>query len=191
MAKPYTTCKGTIAAKPSGAYKKDTGTIMFAGTVGSRWNANNDISTLPGSVKVPGPETLATIAAGTDTRCTFQPLSSGDWLKIRPDRFVITRVTTKLANVANTALQSGANASYRRSINRTPDTYDSVVCTSWNWVTGQPATAINYSRPYKSIDGTTSKIDNVAFPTRAIPGELTLSQTGSTPTNKDYSAKNT
>ena len=134
---------------------------------------------------VPAPETLATIAGGTDTRPTFKPYSAGNFAKMVAGDYIIRGVTTKLAGVSgNNQIKFGSDFG-RKSIHFT-ENRTTTFLSVWTWTAdkdGQPTytfTVVNRGAYFQN--------DDAAKPTRAIPGEFTFMETGATPTNKDYPA---
>jgi len=137
-----------------------------------------------GSV-VPGPETLATIAAGTDTKSTFKAYSAGNFAKMVAGDYIIRGVTTKLAGVANNNQIKFGSDFGRKSIHFSENRTTSFLY-AWTFTAnkdGQPTFATTYTNR-----GAYFQNDDAARPTRAIPGEFTYMETGNEATNKDYSA---
>lgn len=187
-----TTVKGTIDKKPSGSTVNKGGTIVKAGnyTSGNITQSIDfdkiDLHTGVHGSKVAGPETDTTIADGTDTKGTYQPLSTGTFAyKMTAGNFVVRRVATTLSGVASSVLYSGASDwGGRKSIHKI-EQVRTLKQSTWNWITGQ-ATTNTVEINYAGISGTT---DNAARPSRSVPGELVYMETGYTPTQADYSAK--
>lgn len=140
-----------------------------------------------GSV-VPGP---ATRGDSAPTIGAQEIRSSGNWGKTVAGSYVMRLVTTTLAGLANTALQSPASNSNEYRPIRLRESQRSITYGIWNLLTNQPATAVSHQFGFYSLsagDLATSSVDNAAYPTRTIPGELTYLATGTTPTNADYKA---
>jgi len=106
-------------------------------------------------------------------------------------QFLIRTVASKVNNVSNTVLQSGASdKAGRRAINPIVKTHDYNI-TSINYVTGI-ATKHGSAGAVKNFvqsDGSTAASDDAANPTRAIPGELVYMYGALTPKQDDYKAK--
>jgi len=107
-------------------------------------------------------------------------------------QFLIRTVASKVNNVSNTVLQSGASdKAGRRAINPIVKTHDYRI-TSINYVTGI-ATKHGSAGAVKNFvqtgDGSTAASDDAANPTRAIPGELVYMHGSLTPKQDDYKAK--
>lgn len=121
------------------------------------------------------------LASGIDRLPAKQ---AGNFGKMVAGVYTIMRVSTTLAGLADTTLQTGAGNFGRRSINYNESNYTlHAVSSSWNYVTG----AFLTSPPPVSNDDFGN--DNAARPTRAIPGELQYQEGSNTPLQKDYAAK--
>jgi hypothetical protein len=167
--------------------RNDGGTVVFAGAAaGSRVTNSPDYTEMAGAKPVPGskvagPETNATIAAGTDTKGTFAPISSGKFAEQEATKYVIRTAQTRLAQ---TAYANGVFAGADWGNVRYPQPKESVRTihiTDWSYITGTATVA-----------GTTTDsfgTDQAARPTRSVPGELVYLATGKTPTQADYPAK--
>ncbi len=150
------------------------GTSGGAGTYGSQVRAVTGTKWKPGIQSAKGSGALA-----------YQPGSNDP-------QFLIRGYSTKVNNVSNTVLQSGASdKSGRRAINPIVKTHDYNI-TSINYVTGI-ATKHGSAGAVKNFvqtgDGSTAASDDAANPTRAIPGELVYMHGSLTPKQDDYKAK--
>jgi len=129
---------------------------------------------------VKGPETDATIAAGTDSKGVYQPLT-GDYAKTRAEQYVVQGATTK---IAGQAYANGVFTNADKGFGRYPQPIESrrtIHISDWSYITGAA-----------TITGVTNDSfgsDNAARPTRSIPGELVVMRTGKTPTQSDYAEK--
>lgn len=119
---------------------------------------------------------------------------------------VIVRVTTDIANVANTTLQAGAsNSAQSPSINQAGEIEVKLYKTAirngdWNPTTapwgGTPVTVAqsggwNISAGVdNSVTLIASGTDDAANPTQAVPGELAYMDGDSDPTQDEYEARN-
>lgn len=155
--------------------------------------------------KMPDPETNVDIDAGNATRAVYKPYNPGNYATMVRGEYVIHGYSTKLCGVANTAIQSGASGSNgRRSIHKTIR-IRTVHLSQFTFAAASGTDAygnrkvtmgVTYTRSAKLYDnsvaiGNTNGIgpDDAATPTRAIPGEFILLETGKTPTLKDYPAR--
>lgn len=136
--------------------------------------------------KVAGPETDATIAANTDSKGTYKPYSAGTFsYALSATHWLIKNACTQLSGVTNDALLfTSADTGTRKAISRT-EQYRTLHQSVWDWTTGTAGTT-SVTLDYAGISGTT---DHAARPTRLVPGELVILETGKTPTYKDYAAK--
>lgn len=178
--------------KGSGVKKNNGGTVAYGGNVSSSgpitqalaFTTLNFRSGLAGS-QIPSAETDDTIAAGTDTAGVYKPLSGGTYaFRMQPGKYLMRGYSTTISGTTNTVLQSGASCYARKSIMKIEQfrrTHES----TWNWITGQPAT-VTTETDYAGQSGTT---DHAARPSRSVPGELVILEGTTVPTYKDYSAK--
>lgn len=164
-------------------------TVMFAGNVPSNSPVTNALSLetaglhTGGGSLVAGPETDATIAAGTATKGTYKPYSAGTFA-YRPSTLVLG-YSTLISGVSNSALAFPASDVGNRKAIHKREQVRSLHQSVWNWVTGQAGTT-TVTVDYDGVSGTT---DHAANPTRTVPGELVVLETGKTPTYFDYTAK--
>jgi hypothetical protein len=170
----------------------DGATIAYGGNI----SAGTNVTSAPGFDKLSArpsaqigrlanPETTATIASGLATAGVYKPFSNGTFQFNGGS--AILRSSSTLSGYSNSTLLSGAADCGRKSINK----MESVRSTTYgtiNYVTGQPTTKTN---SYSALVGSgyTKLGDDAARPTRAIPGELVISEGSKTPTMADYSAK--
>ena len=167
--------------------RNDGGTVVFANAAtGSRITNSPDYTETAGAKpvqgsKVPGPETNATIAAGTDSKGTFAPISGGAFGKQETGKYVIRSAQTRLAQ---TAYANGVFAGADWGNARFPqpkESHRTIHISDWSYITGAATVAGNTNDSF----GT----DEAARPTRSVPGELVYLATGNTPTQADYEAK--
>jgi hypothetical protein len=175
--------------------------INFAGQVVGPVTAKVDLGLPAGQkigVTVTASETLATIAGDTDSRATFRPYLAGTYAGQVAGEYVIVQANTKIAGVASTLLKNSAGDWKRNSINTKKPYGRARKVTAINYITGALTSsaktyywhALSAAAKHPETVVTTQQ-DHAAIPniTRAIPGEFTISQTGATPTSKDYDAK--
>jgi hypothetical protein len=181
----------TTTAKGSGVKKNNGGTIAYGGNVSASGPLSQvGFTTLNfenrfGGSKIPNAETDETIAAGTGTTGLYKPFSSGTYAYQVAGKYLIRGYTTTISGVANTVLQSGASDFGTRKSIMKIEQFRRTHEATWNWITGQPSTK-TAETDYAGQSGTT---DHAARPTRAIPGEFVIMETGTTPSYKDYSKK--
>lgn len=168
----------------AGAQKQDCGTVVYANaSANSRVTNSPDLSEMAGNktvTKVPGPETDATIAAGTDSAGTYKPVA-GDFAKTRAQQYVVQGATS---HIAGQSYANGVFTSADKGQGRYPKPVENVRTihiTDWSYKTGAA-----------TVSGLTTDDfgnDNSARPTRSVPGELVVMETGAIPTQKDYAEK--
>ena len=177
----------TTTAVTGNAVKNDGGTVAFANAgTSTRITNSPDLTTMAGDKgpmgsRVAGPETNATIAAGTDTKGTFAPVSGGQFGKLRASQYVVRTATTHIANVA---YANGVFAGADYGLGRYPvpkESTKTIHISDWSYITGAATVAGVSTNPF----GT----DQAARPTRSVPGELVYMATGNLPTQADYPAK--
>jgi hypothetical protein len=188
MAIPY---QRVISAN---AYKNNGGTVVMGGnatTTGGGPNGPN-VTNVPdltnivrndvyyGS-KVPNAETNATIAAGSDTKPTYKPISAGTYRNFPERNFLIRGSTspTTIAGVANTIMQSPGRRGRTRSIHYL-ESRRTIRITGWDYATG--AATIG------SVASDSFGQDHAARPTASIPGEWAY-VVGKPVTQADYPAR--
>ena len=118
-------------------------------------------------------------------------ISSGNYAKMTPGKYLIYRVTTEIAGIPNVILRSGTSQiGLQRPINKLEAIRTRQQrAAGWNYVTGQLLSTPSVTNDtFKSIDGT-GNIDQAARPTRAIPGEFVYLTASKTPVQKDYPAR--
>jgi len=188
----------TTAAKSAGGSKKNDGaTILWAGNVPTTSRVTNApglsfmIRSGVGENVAAGPDTDATINAGTAKYGTYKPVSAGTFNAQRAGQYIIPLVTTLIAGVANTTLQSGAGDFGRNSINRIKDiriTY--LYQFQWAQLGNNIGSGVTITATVKNTVNDTLGTDVAATPTRALPGQLVYIETGKTPTTSNYKARN-
>lgn len=170
----------------SGNFKNNGGTVVYGGAANTAGAITNvpDLSIVASRfVKTNGngPVITTNVIQKADTNGSFGVMTAGS--------YVIRGVTDTLAGVSKTALLSGGSCpiSGYRPINWKTNrrTYH---ITSWNYVTGAATKGAATNDDFGA--------DHAATPTRAIPGELTITDHGlantgalSVPLNTDYEAK--
>lgn len=159
------------------AANNDKGVTINGGTIsGSRMSARGLGETA---------EIGTAVLRSTDAHL-HSALGSGTFAEMTKGKYVIKRVTTELATVANTALLSGgSDHAGRKSINFA-ETFAQTFLNGLSWsadIDGQPVYTFD-------IDTATANIgtDDCARDNRAAPGELTYGL-GQGPQNATYAAK--
>lgn len=157
----------------SGAEQKvDSGVIINGGTIASSRN----VAKTPAEI-LERPLSIGSRVA--DITGVDKALSTGTFAKMTAGSYVMRRVTTTLAGVANTSLLTGgSDFGYRRGVNANLTVRFTKLAT-YSGLTG--------AATYTDYDYTLT--DDAASPTRAIPGEFTIKEHGGDPVNKDYPAK--
>lgn len=136
----------------------------------------------PGHVPNPG------AASGLTT---LLALSSGTYAKMTKGQYLMYRVTTQIAGIANVILRSGTSQiGLQRPINRLEAIRTRQQrAAGWNYVTGQLLSTPSVTNDtFKSIDSS-GNIDQAARPTRAVPGEFVYLTASKTPVQKDIPAR--
>lgn len=163
--------------------KDNGGTVLMGGNIaadGAITNAPDMTITGAGRKPNPAPTQSATANIGT-TKVN----DSGTFAKLKAGEYVVKGggVTTELAGVAYTGLQSGANNVQTKSI-KTLLTRSTVLIDSWNYATGEAT--FNIGNPSSDDFDINS---SYAAPTRAVPGNLVYMVTGAVPETDAYSEK--
>jgi len=192
----------------------NTGRALGAGNSSSETLSNLALGTKVGTftnrVRIPTNVLLRGGPTGILASATNYP--SQNFGTMTPGSYVMKLVTSTLASVSNTFLQSGASyMSGRRAIHkletvRTAHVTAAVRAGYWNIVTGKWSTSPVASEDaytpsannlYSAMDqqagrgATSGTLDDAASPTAAIPGELIIHWGSGQPSNKDYSARTT
>lgn len=176
----------------SGNKKNDGSCIAYGGAVPA--TARNVTSvqgltfagaTSHGNPVVPAADSDAAIAAGTAYNGTYKALAAGDYGSQRAGQYIMARVTTLIANAANTSLKFMGSAQQHPihfiQSRRTTFLY------SYAWTANREnsptyaAVRVNTLNTYAN--------DVAAHPTLAIPGKFVIMETGAAPAVKAYSAK--
>lgn len=113
-------------------------------------------------------------------------VSAGTFAVLTKAKYVIRKVTTTLAGVANTAILSGASDFGNRIAIKKVESMRTTFLSSLSWTAdndGMPTYAFT-----KSQKNTAYGNDHAARPTLAVPGELVYI-VGNTPQLDDYAAK--
>lgn len=166
------------SAVTSTSTKNDRGVIRRGGNIAStRFTAKNVLGEsdyVSSGVKLTTNSGLA------------KSVSAGTFAVLAVRKYIIRKVTTTLAGVANTVLQSGASDfGNRRAIHKT-ESARTTFLSALSWTAdndGMPTYAFT-----KSQKNTAFGNDNAASPTLAVPGELVYI-VGNTPVLDDYAAK--
>ena len=158
-------------ANSDAAQKVDSGVIINGGNIAS----NRSVAKTPAEILE---RPLSIGSRVVDITGVDKALTAGDFAKMTAGSYVMRRVTTTLAGVANTTLLTGASDFGRRS-NNSNLTVRFTKLATYSGLTGA-ATYTDYNY---------ALTDDAANPTRAIPGEFTIKEHGGDPTNKDYGAK--
>ena len=103
------------------------------------------------------------------------------------EQYIIMRVTTLIAGVANTLLRSGANLIPNHHSLHTTEHVRTTFLSGLSWATATDLPAYTLTETDQDV---TYSNDNAAHPSLAVPGELTYltGDTGS-PKNADYESK--
>lgn len=179
----YTHQFSSSKANSEAAQKPNGGTVVNGGNIAGSAFVAQGRTLLGAHSGVHG----AVVATGGSTG-TQKANSSGTLAKMTVGAYVMMRVTTTLAGISNTCLLTGAGDFGRNSINYVRYLRGGTVKTM-SWTTGTkdlPVYTVTYGN-VATVD--LSAGDDAAHPTRAIPGEFTVKQTGAAPVNKDYPAK--
>lgn len=110
--------------------------------------------------------------------------NSGEYNKMRVGEYVIRKVTTKLANLTNTVLRSGASDFGLRRAIKFIEGMRTTFLHGWSWVSdkdGAPTYTATRNTQFWGF-GT----DDAARPSLAVPGELVYRTGASTPTTDEY-----
>jgi hypothetical protein len=155
-------------------------TVLMGGDIDSSKTVTNapDLAiTGAGRKAQPGPVQSA------HTGATYANIN-GIFAKLTAGQYAVKggNITTQLAGVAYRGLRGGGNANQIRSIH-TLLTRSTVIIDSWNYATG--VATINEGSP--SSDDFDS--GSYATPTRALPGNLIVNETGGTPSTEAYQEK--
>lgn len=159
--------------------KNNKGTIRNGGTISAstKWNSirvGDTKNTLGGTGPRLGTASLSTVR------------STGTFAVMAKNKYIIMKVTTTLAGLSNTTLQSGAaDKGNRRKVNKV-ESMRTTFLSGLSWASGhnEPVyTATNSTR------NTAYGQDDAATPTLAVPGEFTYLPGGKRPTNDNYKAK--
>jgi hypothetical protein len=183
----------------SGSTTRNNGATVLGG--GNIDTSTNTVSSAP-SLKsfldnhshVVGSRVLA--STGTKWKSGITTGKGSGTLAYQPTKedpqFLIRHVASKVNNISNTVLYSGASdKAGRRAINHLAKNHRYDI-TSIDYKTGiatkggSAGDAFNY---VQVGDGTTAATDDAATPTRAIPGELVYMYGALTPKQDDYKAK--
>lgn len=116
-------------------------------------------------------------------------LFNGNFATMTAGAYVMRRVTSTLAGIANTALRSGGSDGYRRSIHKVEAARTTRFATAiragyWDEFNGVWTTA-----PTVANDISDWGTDQAATPTYAVPGELVYRDGSPLPIQDDYKAK--
>lgn len=124
---------------------------------------------------------------------TYYP-STGNFAVMTAGKYVMRRVTTELAGVANTVLRSGASDfGIRRSIHqveafRTVRVATAIRAGYWHIYNGTWSTAPTAANDLSTWE--TNGTDDAANPSAAVPGELIYKTSKPAPVMDEYQARN-
>ena len=116
-------------------------------------------------------------------------VSAGTYAKMTAGDYIIPRVTTKLATVANTTLLSGAADFGKRKSILHNERMRNTRLASWIWRKKVGADGFFQFVPTKIETNVVLADDQAALPTRAIPGELVYLDGSKTVKLDDYKEK--
>jgi hypothetical protein len=157
------------------------GTIRHAGTIAESLFQNQTHSTVPVKSGYRVKQSQYTGAGIV--------LASGTFGVLTANAYVIRRVTTSLAGVANTNLLSGgSDFGHRHPIHRV-ERVRATFLQGLSWTVSGSETPV-YTMT-KTQNETTFSNDEAARPSLATPGELVYRTGGPTPTQDEYEAKTT
>lgn len=142
--------------------------------------------------------TTKTYTSGAGTLTYY--LYAGNFATMTAGSYVMRRVSTTLAGIANTVLRSGAaDPTNRRSIHKAQQLYTYAVATAiragyWTPYNGAWSTAVtNTEEGYYGISGdtkvSTGAADEAANPSASKPGELVYKEPKPLPDQDDYKAR--
>lgn len=162
------------------AIKNNYGTVAYGGNVGALMGSA-DFTDLAVPFKPNVVTTTITGAAPSGISTTI--VSGGTFAGMVAGKYVGIGYDMTLANYVNPNDAIGAgDTTDRRSILALPSGIYTINYTDWSYMSGIASFT-------NSV--TDMAYDHAAVPTRTIPGEFTYLETGSTPTNADYTAKTT
>lgn len=179
----------TQAAISRNAVHNAGATIVYAGNISSNSPVTKAISLeIVGANQKAMLHTVPGSGATTSLTCAKSNLN---WAKMVPGEYVILGYSSKLGGVANSVIASSAGdyPDGNKTICASQRTM-TIEASNWNWVTGKPGSVSGVANTWWSISATNNSAtaDEEARPTRSVPGELTVLETGKTPTQKDYKA---
>jgi hypothetical protein len=157
------------------------GTLRHAGTIGSTLFTNQTHSVVPVDSNYRVKESQY-LGAG-------KILSGGTFGVLTPNAYVVRRLTTTLAGVANTNLLSGASDfGHRHAIHKIETVRGTFLQgLSWDATSSEaPVYTATLSQTETAFDD-----DHAARPSLATPGELVYRTGGPLPVQDDYEAKTT
>lgn len=158
--------------------KNDRGVIRRGGNISSsRFTAKN---VLGESEYVSSGNKLTNLSG------LAKSVSDGTFAVLTKAKYVIRKVTTTLAGVANTAILSGASDFGNRVAIKKIESVRTTFLSSLSWTAnkdGMPTYTFTKSQKHTAYAN-----DHAARPTLAVPGELVY-VVGNTPQLKDYAAK--
>lgn len=183
---------------PSHSTINNRGTIRTGGTiVGTKFKSTNNGDT--------GTRQTLTVFDTTglagERQRSVKANSSGTFALMAVGKYIIRRVTTTLAGVANTVLQTGASDFGRRSIHSVVQLRTSFL-TSLSWAHGtdlptytavysNQSTNLNYGQNSTATNPVSQgTADSAAGPTAAVPGTLVYKSAGKLAIQDVYKPKN-
>jgi len=173
----------TTAGASHGGTRNDGATVVKGGNVDSSLTVSNVPYTSVLDAHSHGHGSAPSEASSWNQKA----VSAGTWAQMVAGSYVLRKVTTTLAGVANTTLLFG-NSDYGRNSIHVKTTRRSYHITSWDYVTGVATKGADTNDSFND--------DHAATPTRAVPGEYTftdhaipLSGALAVPLSGDYEAK--
>jgi hypothetical protein len=173
----------TTAGATHGGTRNNGATVVKGGNIDSSLTVSN----APYTSVIDGQRTGYGSAPNEGSSWNQKAISGGTWAQMVEGSYVIRKVTTSLAGVANTTLLFGNSDYGRRSIHW-KTSRRSYHITSWDYVTGEATKDPDTNDAFGD--------DHAATPTRAVPGEyvftdhaIPLSGALAVPLQGDYEAK--
>lgn len=164
----------------SSTSKNNSGVVVYGGNT-TRTDFAVKNSTGDNNTRVNGTGPKITNGSGLN-----KALSAGTFAVMTAGLYVIRKITTTLAGVANTSILSGASDFGHRLPIAFKESQRTTFLSGLSWA-ANPGKLPTYTLTKSNLN-TSYGNDNAARPTLAIPGELTYI-VGKTPINDDYKAK--
>ena len=162
------------------AIKNNYGTVAYGGNVGALMGSA-DFTDL--SVKYQANKVTTNITGAAPSGISTSIVSGGTFAGMVAGKYVGIGYDMTLANYVNpTDIIGAGDTTDKRSILALPSGIYTINYTDWSYMSG----IASFTNSVTNME-----YDHAAVPTRTIPGEFTYLETGSTPTNADYTAKTT